>query len=54
MSYEVEWVRCCDSTKNLNLIYLSDENDFRLSNYDYVIDYCPWCGKLLDTNLIES
>ncbi len=48
-----EWVRCCKTTKNLNLIYLGDNNMFHLSDNDYRIDYCPWCGVLLDTNLLE-
>lgn len=48
-----EWVRCCETTKE-NLIYLSVDNKFHLSDSDEIIQYCPWCGKLLDTNLIDN
>ena len=49
-----EWVRCCKVTKNHNLIYLREDNTFRLSDNDLDVEYCPWCGKLLDTNLVEG
>ena len=47
-----EWVRCCDITKDENNIYLAPDNTFRYSANDEIIQYCPWCGNLLDINLI--
>ena len=53
MNIHNEWVRCCEAT-NDNLIYLGLDNEFHMSDNDHRINYCPWCGKLLDINLLEK
>jgi hypothetical protein len=56
-------VKCCD--RNKDHIYWSTKDDrFYIDCFDMVytkddedyepIEYCPWCGVLLDTNLLES
>jgi len=51
--YSTEYIRCCDVTKTNNAIRLEDDNRFYLEILiPDAIEYCPWCGVLLDTNLI--
>ncbi len=50
--YTKEYVRCCETTKNFNVICLETTNKFEIRDIPMPIEYCPWCGKLLDTNLI--
>jgi hypothetical protein len=50
-----DWVRCCETTKTYNAIRLDENNEFQLEILiPDAIQYCPWCGKLLDTNLLED
>ena len=51
------FVKCCE--RNKNYIYLTyDDNLFNIDDESGVlssnIEYCPWCGILLDTNLLED
>lgn len=51
------YVKCCE--KNKQYIFITyDDNLFNLDNGNGVIpdniEYCPWCGILLDTNLLED
>lgn len=50
-----QFVRCCDTTTMTNRIYIKEnEVYFRLvdlASYNNIIEYCPWCGVLLDLNL---
>lgn len=57
------YVKCCE--RNRNYIYFwFHGNSFGLVHYDAddpdegitnePIEYCPWCGILLDTNLLED
>lgn len=55
------YVRCCERTKEHNLIFLSlNELKFYFEgipsshHFDQSIEYCPWCGQLLDMNLLEN
>lgn len=45
-------VKCCD--RNDSRVYLDHEDNlFYLGGVDAIsIEYCPWCGILLDTNLL--
>jgi hypothetical protein len=55
MDNDAEWVRCCETTRESDIIYLWNGDTFTLSvedNVELEIQYCPWCGKLLDTNLL--
>lgn len=58
----MEEVNCCE---NGGWIYYNNkEGVFKLIGYDgniegpdygdHPIEYCPWCGILLDTNLLEG
>jgi hypothetical protein len=49
-----QFVRCCDTTKQNDMIYFFEEKDatgFCYNADDVYIEYCPWCGVLLDWNL---
>ncbi len=50
------YVKCCD--RNHHRIYLVHQDNLFYLNcddgYDTCIEYCPWCGILLDTNLLED
>ena len=51
------FVKCCE--RNKNYIYLTyDDNLFNIDDEGGMmsssIEYCPWCGILLDTNLLED
>lgn len=48
------YVKCCD--RNKKSIYLLHANNlFYFDSVDaFPIEYCPWCGILLDTNLLED
>lgn len=48
------YVKCCD--RNKKSIYLLHANNlFYFDSVDaFPIEYCPWCGILLDTNLLEE
>ena len=59
----METVKCCD--RNNGWIYYDDAGGvFKLLGYDdtsddpdtgnHPVEYCPWCGILLDTNLLEK
>ena len=52
----MEKVKCCKDNEKHNSIYYDDSDDpcFRLTDSDDPIEYCPWCGILLDTNLLED
>ena len=54
-----EYAQCCEVTKEWRCIFISSsDNKFYLDGigrYKHVnIEYCPWCGKLLDTNLLDE
>ena len=51
------FVKCCE--RNKNYIYFTyEDNTFNLDSdcgsLTTEIQYCPWCGILLDTNLLEE
>lgn len=50
-------VKCCDR-KLGRVIYWYNTGCFSLEVADYLffdhIEHCPWCGILLDTNLLEA
>jgi len=51
----VTYVKCCE--RNDKRIYIVFEDDlFYLvgERHDTCIEYCPWCGILLDVNLLEE
>ena len=49
------FVKCCErNDKRIYIVF--EDNLFYLEGegYDTRIEYCPWCGILLDTNLLEE
>ena len=49
-----QFVRCCGDTEKYDLIYYFDDVDapgFCYNADDAYIQYCPFCGVMLDTNL---
>lgn len=52
-----QFVRCCDDTRDGAYIWLDEDIPYSCFRYNAdgtVIEYCPFCGILLDLNLEMS
>lgn len=56
---ETSVVECCsESVKHKTILFNYDRNCFQFIGDDdyekYTIEYCPYCGTLLDMNLLHT
>lgn len=54
MSNNIVDVKCCEESERYGIYFHYDYDRFYLVMEPHPITYCPWCGVLLDINLVEK
>jgi hypothetical protein len=47
-------VKCCDESERYGIYFNYEVDRFYLIMEPQPITYCPWCGILLDINIVEK